>query len=140
MREGLKVWSAISLLVLATLACNAFAGRPSNALPPPPTVTPTIDGQTGVTPETPVIAPTATLPGEPTLEPAQGTVRVLVDLNVRSGPGVGFERVGFMLSGDSAPVLGRDGPSGWWKIVCPPRADGDDCWVSGGAQFTRLEP
>jgi Tol biopolymer transport system component len=64
---------------------------------------------------------------------------MLVDLNVRSGPSVQFDRVSFLLEDDTARVLGRDPESGWWKIECPPDADGDECWVSGGAQFTVVQ-
>jgi hypothetical protein len=94
-------------------------------------------------PATPVVlpglAPTATLPGDPSPQAAQGTLRILVDLNIRSGPGVQNDRVGFLRKNDLAIVLARDPNSGWWKIECPPQADGNECWVSGGAQFTRLE-
>ena len=38
-----------------------------------------------------------------------------------------------------AAILGRDEPSGWWKIECPERAEGSECWVSGSAQYTRAE-
>ena len=33
-------------------------------------------------------------------------MRVLVDLNVRAGPGVGYERVGFLLRDETAVILG----------------------------------
>lgn len=63
---------------------------------------------------------------------------MLVDLNVRNGPGVQYDRVGFLLKGDSADIMGRDPESGWWKIVCPAEAEGEECWVSGGAQYTAV--
>jgi hypothetical protein len=129
-------WGAVLLLIL-TLACNAFAGRPDSSLPPPPN--PTALPSTATPPDQPELAPTATLPGELTPTEGQGFVRILVDLNIRSGPGVGFERVGFLLRDERAAVLGRDPQSGWWRIQCPPDAEGEECWVSGGAQFTRPE-
>ena len=61
------------------------------------------------------------------------------DLNVRAGPGVGYERVGFLLRDETAVILGRDEASGWWKIACPPRAEGSECWVSGSAQYTQAQ-
>lgn len=139
MRDRVVIWTGLTLLLFATLACNAFAGRPESGLPPPPnpsaTPGPGATDQSGA----PDLAATATLPGEATAPAAQGTLRILVDLNVRGGPGVGSPRVGFLLRDARVTVLGRDEASGWWRIQCPPDAEGSECWVSGGAQYTRLE-
>lgn len=131
------VWVGLLLLALTTLACNAFAGVAQPTLPPPPLVlaSPATTGATAA----PGVAPTATLPGEGATASGQGTLRVLVDLNVRAGPGVGYERVGFLLRDETAVIVGRDEASGWWKIACPPRAEGSECWVSGSAQYTQAE-
>ncbi|HOU41739.1 MAG TPA: SH3 domain-containing protein [Promineifilum sp.] len=137
MRDRTIVRLGLLILALTTLACNAFAGVARPTLPPPPLVVPSpaTTGDAAV----PDVAPTATLPGETPAGASQGTLRVLVDLNVRAGPGVGYERVGFLLRDETAVILGRDPASGWWKIACPPRAEGNDCWVSGGAQYTQAE-
>lgn len=136
-------------LFIASLACNAFAPRdtePGLDLPPPSvsdlTSTPS-DGN----PPVDGLAPTATLPGN---TPGAGSgdsggnddgsanVRVLVDLNVRRGPGVQYDRVGFLLQNETAPIIGFDPASGWWKIVCPPRIDEiTECWISGGGQYSQ---
>ncbi len=131
------LWFAISLLILSSLACNAFAGAPEPGLTlPPPPVTETdaaslSDGEIG-------LAPTATLPGAITDVPlvdAAGNplLEALIDVNVRTGPGVIYGRDGFLFAGETAAVLGHDPVSGWWKIACPGRSDGPECWVSGGA-------
>jgi hypothetical protein len=138
------IWLLIGLFVLSSLACNAFAGQtePGVTLPPPPTTavntTPAVDGSDD---ETNGPAPTATLPGEVAAEEGETSsgepmVRVLVDLNVRGGPGVQYERVGFLLENQTVPILGRDPDTGWWKIECPPRAEGSECWISGGSQYS----
>jgi hypothetical protein len=134
MRDRMVVAWGLIVLLFTTLACNAFAGRPDSSLPPPPnpTIAPTAEAPVIL----PGLAPTATLPGDPTAATAQGFVRILIDLNIRSGPGVRFERVGFLLKDERAVVIGRDPESGWWKIQCPPDAEGSECWVSGGAQYT----
>jgi len=137
MRDRAIVWVGLLLLALTTLACNAFAGVAQPTLPPPPLVLPSPATAGGTA--APGIAPTATLPGEGTTASGPGTLRVLVDLNVRAGPGVGYERVGFLLRDETAVIVGRDPASGWWKIACPPSAEGDECWVSGGEQYTRAE-
>jgi hypothetical protein len=137
MRDRVVVGWGLLLLLIAGLACNAFAGRVEPSLPPPPN--PTASPVTGTPADQPGLAATATLPGEASPPAAQGSLRILVDLNIRSGPGVNNDRVGFLRKDDLASVLARDPASGWWKIECPPAADGDECWVSGGEQFTRLE-
>jgi dipeptidyl aminopeptidase/acylaminoacyl peptidase len=135
-------WFAISVLILSSLACNAFAGSPEPGLtlPPPPV------SMTDGTPPPPTvldIAPTATLPGGATVIPlvdANGSplLEALVDVNIRTGPGVQYNRDGFLFGGETALVLGRDPASGWWKIACPGRSDGSSCWVSGGTQYTKV--
>lgn len=137
-RQRVIIWVGALALAAVTLACNAFAGRANMTLPVPPTALPTSgavepggDGST--------IAPTVTLPGSVPVPDGAAQLLILVDLNIRSGPGVQFRRVGFLLRGETVPVIGRDEPSGWWQIACPPTADGPECWVSGGSQYTRLE-
>lgn len=137
MRDRFILGWAIVILLLATLACNAFAGRVEPSLPQPPN--PTGQPSPEATADRPGLAPTVTLPADTPPDPAEGAIRILVDLNIRSGPGVKFDRVGFLRQGDRARVLARDPDSGWWRIECPPQADGEVCWVSGGAQFTRPE-
>lgn len=132
----------ILICVLVSLACNAFAGNPEPALelPPPTVVTTLAPGETPVDDA----APTVTLPGE---EVAEATavpqiegpyVTVLVDLNVRTGPGVQYDRVGFLLEGESVAVIGIDPNTGWWKIICPLTIEAaGECWLSGGSQYSQ---
>jgi hypothetical protein len=137
-RERWIIGFGLLLLLGASLACNAFAGRPDTLLPPPPLPTATVEGPAPEGGGGPGIAATVTLPGE-TIPENLPRVRILVDLNIRSGPGVAFRRAGFLLSGDTAQVLRRDEATGWWQIVCPAVVDSPECWVSGGSEYTRLE-
>ncbi|MCA9865500.1 MAG: SH3 domain-containing protein [Anaerolineales bacterium] len=130
------VGMGIVLLLSTSLACNAFAGR-GDSLPPPPI--PTAAPESAATPGESNLAPTVTLPADAPVEQVDGTVRILVDLNIRSGPGVRFDRVGFLLRDERAVVVGRDPQSGWWRIQCPANVKDVECWVSGGSQFTLLE-
>ena len=147
MRDRHVVWLGLALLLATTLACNAFAGQGGSSLPPPPSLaSPAAPGTTPLPGTAPAgLAPTATLPGqtappgETTPAAAGGTLRMLSDLNVRAGPGVGYERVGFLLRDETAVIMGRDPASGWGKIECPPRADGNECWVSGSERFTQVQ-
>ncbi|MFN2207442.1 MAG: SH3 domain-containing protein [Candidatus Promineifilaceae bacterium] len=121
-------WLMLSLLLLVSLACNAFAGN-LEPLPEPPKATDNLA-------ETPTpfdIAPTVT-PFE-TASSTEATVSTLVDLNVRNGPGVQYDRVGFLSAGTSVAVIGLDKQSGWWKIQCSAVLQGDECWVAGRAQY-----
>lgn len=127
----------VSILFLTSLACNAFAGNvePTLELPPP-----LVTSEPGGTPVS-GLAPTATLPADApvssTAVPGSATVSILVDLNIRSGPGVGYDRIGFFTKGATVPVLGQDPLSGWWLVQCPPHISASQCWVSGGAQYTQ---
>ncbi len=130
----------ISMLFLATLACNAFAGETEPDLSVPPPIV-TLQDETVVPGEPPIadIAPTATLPGGSSGTAVAGGnpfVTVLVDLNIRSGPGVVYDRLGFFLEGSTAEVLGQDPASGWWLVACPSDIAAPQCWVSGGSQYT----
>ena len=135
-------WFAVLVLILSSLACNAFAGDPEPGLTLPPPPVSVTDG----TPPAPIvldIAPTATLPGAVTDVPLVDSagnplLEALVDVNVRTGPGVQYNRDGFLFGGETARVLGRDPQNSWWKIECPGRADGTSCWVSGGTQYTKV--
>jgi len=132
----------ILALILSSLACNAFTGNvePGLELPPPSisdlTSTPNVGEPVVIE-----LAPTATLPGaQPTNDTGDGSpaVRVLVDLNVRSGPGVQYNRVGFLLANANAPLLGRDPNTGWWQVACPSNVTiATECWISGGAQYSQ---
>ncbi|MCB8977885.1 MAG: hypothetical protein H6657_10720 [Ardenticatenaceae bacterium] len=131
----------ISMLFLATLACNAFAGDTEPALDVPPPVVTVVDATAVPGSETPIvdIAPTATLPGGSggtTVASGSPYITMLVDLNIRSGPGVVYERLGFFLKNSTAAVLGRDPGTGWWLVTCPSEISASQCWVSGGAQYT----
>ena len=127
----------IAFFALIGLACNAFAGSEPGFEPPP-----TIDADLPLdeTENGPGLAPTATLPstGEENDENGDGQPRVttLVDLNVRSGPGVAYQVVDFLLEGSRADIIGKNEEGNWWRINCPPTSDAPECWVSAGTQFT----
>jgi Bacterial SH3 domain/WD40-like Beta Propeller Repeat len=112
------------LILFSSLACNAFAGN-LQPIPEPP-----------VLPEqTPSRETPAEMAATATLTETGVTVTTLVDLNVRSGPSVRYDRLGFLAEGVSANVIGRDPNTGWYRITCPELVEGESCWVSGGAQY-----
>ncbi|NLE75594.1 MAG: SH3 domain-containing protein [Chloroflexi bacterium] len=95
--------------------------------PAPPTATP----EASPTPEataTP-LAPTAT----PTPEP-NPLVEVSVDtLNVRSGPGANFDRLGQVKRGDRLEVVARSTAGEWYQVCCVAEREG---WVA--SEYVRL--
>ncbi|MCO5208317.1 MAG: trypsin-like peptidase domain-containing protein [Caldilinea sp.] len=65
------------------------------------------------------------------------TATVAVDrLNVRSGPGTNFNRVGAVERGDALIVTGQVNNCGWLQIVTPDELEG---WVSGSSQYVTLD-
>jgi hypothetical protein len=109
---------------------------PTNTpVPPSPSPSPTL---VLVTPDTPT--PAAPAPTEasttevpPAESPVPGGASVTVDvnLNVRSGPGTNYERIGAVQDGNTVAIIGRNANSTWWQI---PYADGPDAkgWISAG--------
>jgi len=84
-------------------------------------------------------APTLTL--EPSLTPipeftatlSTPMISVEVDTNCRVGPGAIFERVGFLLVGETAEIVGREPKGEYWYIHNPDVAENgvEFCWVWG---------
>lgn len=67
--------------------------------------------------------------------PSIPSVTALGDLNIRSGPGIEYDVVGFMRRGDSALVVGTTAVN-WWKIECPDHITSAECWVSGDPRYS----
>ncbi|MFO7631021.1 MAG: trypsin-like peptidase domain-containing protein, partial [Caldilinea sp.] len=61
---------------------------------------------------------------------------VIVDrLNVRSGPGTNFNRVGAVASGEALVVIGQTNNCSWLEVVTPGGVEG---WVSGSSEYVTL--
>jgi hypothetical protein len=87
------------------------------------------------TPSPSVISPQPPAPqASPT--PAVVLIRARVDTNCRAGPSADFEAVGYLVTDQTARVLGRDSASQWWYIELSERL-GQFCWVWG--ETTELE-
>ncbi len=65
-----------------------------------------------------------------------GSAVVVADrLNVRSGPGTSYNRVGAVASGDVLAVTGQFNACSWLQIVTPSGVEG---WVSGSSEYVTL--
>ena len=96
--------------------------------PPKATAAPTI-APTKTNTATPKPPPTNTPAPTATPTPLAPLVLVDVTLNVRSGPGVNFERVGKLQAGEQATIVGRS-ETGWWQISFAGAPEGT-AWISG---------
>jgi hypothetical protein len=111
------------------VAQTVAAGQTQSA----PTVTPiSIVTATPTFTFTPTLSPTPTLTFTPvfTSTPLIPLISVSVPTNCRVGPGKVFERVGALLVGEVAEVVGRDPTGNYWYIRNPD-ASGDFCWLWG---------
>lgn len=139
---------SVILLAVAALACSQTAPA---APPQDPNAVNTSIAQTIAARQTdaaPVNPPTATFTAssaaptltlEPTLSatpdftPTLETplISVSVDTNCRTGPGQVFERVGILLVGETAEIVGREPKGEYWLIRNPDEGDVEYCWIWG---------
>lgn len=72
--------------------------------------------------------------GIPAIDPNDPTCRALTNtgLNLRSGPGTVYDRVGLVAGGAVVPIIGRIGDNTWWQV----RYGITVGWISG--QYTSI--
>lgn len=112
------------LLVQTSVAQTLAAQGETPVVQPTDTVPPEATATSTLTP-TMTLTPTETL----TPTPSTPVVQVDVDTNCRSGPGTVYERLGGLLVGEEAEVIGEWDVGDYWII---PNPDGPgDCWLWG---------
>ena len=114
----------VGTMVAQTIAAGLTQAAPSltpiNALiSPAATFTPTLSPTPTLTP-TPIFTPTPLIP----------LISVSVPTNCRVGPGKVYDRVGALLVGETAEVVGRDPTGNYWYIRNPDQTN-DFCWLWG---------
>ncbi|MFW6063497.1 MAG: SH3 domain-containing protein [Chloroflexota bacterium] len=158
----IKVGILLLLILAIIVACLPSEGEAPTPTLPVDTAVPTVVTPTRLETApatTATSSPTATTEsGEPTgtatstSQPATATatsvtsvptdvtyVMALTDLNLRSGPGLGYEVVGWMTSGQIAQVTAASNDGGWWQLACP-ASGAAHCWVSAGSEYTKPQP
>ena len=65
----------------------------------------------------------------PTPAPGAPILTASANLNIRSGPGIDFDKIGLILIGQSAEVVGVSRDGEWWAIKVP-LAEGERGWVT----------
>lgn len=130
-------WIAGSIVGLAGVVTlvggSAFASRSLNKATPTAVSSPAEIAR--VTPQpSPKLSATGTSSPTPTgtttaLPQGPVSLTVQTDAVCRIGPGVNFDVVGYLTSGETALAHGRDQSGSWWWIEFP---TGDRfCWISG---------
>ncbi len=104
-----------------------FTATPVPSRTPTPTITPS-PTETPI-PPTPSDTPTPTEP-----PPVLGVIQSVQDVNIRSGPGTGFDAVTALRPGTGVEVLGASGDGAWFNILMD---DGRQGWVSATLVFVR---
>jgi uncharacterized protein YgiM (DUF1202 family) len=61
-------------------------------------------------------------------------IRALVNLNIRTGPGLHYKVVGKIRPGNTAVVTGLSDNYNWWRIRCP---WGGTCWASANPYHSK---
>lgn len=105
---------------------------PTATTPPTDTPAPTNTGTpTAAAPATATTPPVTATPQPPTATPQPPQVTAVVvasqGVNVRSGPGTGFQPIGSLPPGAQVEVIGRSGDAGWIQVRL---ADGREGWIS----------
>jgi hypothetical protein len=118
------VATMVAQTVVAAQTQNGQGFIPNTGSSPTPTQT--------FIPELPTLTPTVTLTPTPifTTTPLVPMISVSVATNCRMGPGKVYDRVGALLVGETAEVVGRDPTGNYWFIRNPDVAN-DFCWLWG---------
>lgn len=97
------------------------------------TATVTVASETPTFTPTITLTPTVTLTPTPlfTSTPLVPLISVSVPTNCRVGPGRIYDRVGALLVGEVAEVVGRDPTGNYWYIRNPDSSSGGFCWLWG---------
>lgn len=105
---------------------------------PTSTSTPTPVPQTSAT-STPLstATPTVTAAAESATTSSGPLAIVEIEtLNVRSGPGIDYSRLGIVSRGETFMITGRDTSCSWVQITAP---SGLSAWVSAGPEYIRID-
>ena len=120
-KAAIVVGAALLLILLIALVVN-FSNRGTESGEAPAPVETVPSEVVTVAPPEPTIVPPTPEAGEPSVT-ANGIV------NVRSGPGVNYPRIGLLIDGQTANAIGRSADNAWWVIEFPVPPDNQG-WVA----------
>lgn len=145
MLRSARILGAVTVLLIVSLACSSQVSTVPTL--DPNAINTSIAGTVSVgttqtaqafidlaSPTPSLVPPTATPTLSPTPEftatPSVPLISVSVATNCRVGPGRVYDRVGALLVGEVAEVVGRDSAGNYWYIRNPDRPN-DFCWLWG---------
>jgi hypothetical protein len=127
--------SAFLVLCLLVTACNMPEGYPTQVAAGDSSPTPTV---TLLAQDAPSLTPTA-VPGAAPVVNCSPTVTTNTDANVRSGPGQVYGVIGYIPTGGSAPVAGKNADGTWWYIQFA-AGPGGYAWIAGSVTISNCIP
>ncbi|MBN2469734.1 MAG: SH3 domain-containing protein [Anaerolineae bacterium] len=105
------------------ISINVVQAQPTEVPTPLPTATPEVQPT-----EEPEEEPTEEPEERPTATPSGPQAETSAGVNVRSGPGTGYDVIGSLLAGTDLEVTGRNADNSWFRVPYY-NAEG---WVFGG--------
>ena len=131
----------IAMLCLAALSCNLSSGESVQGVV---SATLTAIAAAGGGAATAAPAQTASpSPAGATAAPSSTTCPAIVtanlNANVRNGPGTVYDAVGALLTGQTAPISGKNADGTWWYITFP-AGPGGYGWIAGSTVTASCVP
>jgi uncharacterized protein YraI len=76
---------------------------------------------------------------QPTATVCTPAVTANTDVNIRTGPGTAYDIIGYLPTGGSAPLVGRNDANTWWYIQFAAGAGGH-AWIAGSVTTATCLP
>jgi hypothetical protein len=127
---GIVIVGALVLVLFTFLLRDGdtLAGSTAAASPSPTASLAPVVVETEAPPPTPGHTPTPMPRGIP-------SALAKIDLEVRGGPGDGYELLGYLPAGASAEIISRDQARQWWQIQTSLSSAGVG-WIQAGSEFS----
>jgi uncharacterized protein YraI len=120
-----KLTFLLMMFALLLAACGTPEPLATSSAAPSPSTLPT---------ETPTLTATPLQP-TPTAAPLLFSGTLTIKVNVRSGPGIGFDSLGQLEAGEKVQITVRDSSGAWYQILYPAAPQGRG-WVT--AQYVTV--
>jgi hypothetical protein len=137
-----RKWTVMLILILLIQACNLPSNAPEKLpeAPQPGSVT----GTATETVPTPVASTSTSEPAQTATSEASPTSSVVSitanggNLNVRRGPGVGYNPVSALFKGETSNATARDS-TGEWLLIAIPKLAGKPGWVNAKTKYSLVK-